>query len=63
MSTTFATHHHALAPNFLTQTDPTAVSGDVNSLVQYLLSIDEDTPPVTIPDPGASGGALCPATF
>jgi YVTN family beta-propeller protein len=62
-SSTFAVHTHALAPNFLTETDPTVVKSKVDSLVQYLLSIEEDTPYLTIPDPGASGGALCPATF
>ena len=62
-SSTFAVHTHALAPNFLTDTDPAVVKSKVNSLVQYLLSIDEDTPYATIPAPGASGGSLCPATF
>jgi mono/diheme cytochrome c family protein len=62
-SSTFAVHTHALAPNFLTDTDPAVVKSKVNSLVQYLLSIDEDTPYVTIPDPGASGGSLCPSKF
>jgi len=31
--------------------------------VSDLLSIDEDTAYVTIPEPGAAGGALCPNTF
>ncbi|MET0594612.1 MAG: hypothetical protein ABW133_18070, partial [Polyangiaceae bacterium] len=62
-SQTFAVHTHALAPNFLTETDPNVVKAKVGSLVQYLLSIDEDTPYVGIPDPGASGGSLCPNTF
>jgi mono/diheme cytochrome c family protein len=60
---TFSVHTHALAPNFLSQTDPAAVAYDVGNLVQYLLSIDEDKPYLTIPDPGAAGGALCPASF
>jgi mono/diheme cytochrome c family protein len=60
---TFAVHTHALAPNFLSQTDPSAVAYDVGNLVQYLLSIDEDTPYLTIPEPGAAGGSLCPTTF
>jgi cytochrome c peroxidase len=62
-ASTFAVHTHALAPNFLTDTDPNVVKAKVNSLVQYLLSIDEDTPYITIPDPGAAGGSLCPASF
>jgi YVTN family beta-propeller protein len=62
-ASTFAVHTHALAPNFLTETDPAVVKAKVNSLVQYLLSIDEDTPYIAIPDPGAAGGSLCPATF
>jgi hypothetical protein len=52
-----------LAPNFLTDADPTVVKAKVNSLVQYLLSIDEDTPYPAIPAPGAAGGSLCPASF
>ena len=63
LASTFAVHTHALAPNFLTETDPNVVKAKVDSLVQYLLSIDEDTPYVAIPDPGAAGGSLCPASF
>ena len=60
---TFGAHTHALAPNFLTDTDPAVVKSKISSLAQYLLSIDEDTAYVTIPEPGAAGGALCPNTF
>ena len=63
LASTFAVHTHALAPNFLTETDPNVVKAKVDSLVQYLLSIDEDTPYVAIPEPGAAGGSLCPASF
>ena len=63
LASTFAVHTHALAPNFLTDTDPALVKAKVNSLVQYLLSIDEDTPYAAIPNPGAAGGSLCPASF
>jgi hypothetical protein len=59
----FGKHHQALAPNFLLESDPNVVDNQVDELVQYLLSIDEDTPYATIPDPGASGGSLCPTTF
>jgi hypothetical protein len=62
-SPTFATHYDALAPNFLSESDPAAVADKVSNLVQFLLSIDEDTEVVTIPEPGPSGGSLCPASF
>ncbi len=61
--TTFSEHYRALAPNFLAENDPAYVKSEVSDLVQYLLSIDEDTPPIAIPAPGASGGSLCPSTF
>lgn len=61
---TFQKHHRALAPNFLQETDPALVQGQIDELVQYLLSIDEDKPTVDLPKvAGASGGALCPETF
>jgi YVTN family beta-propeller protein len=60
---TFSTHHQALAPNFLLESDPKAVERQVDALVQYLLSIDEDTPTQALPTPGAQGGALCPDSF
>jgi hypothetical protein len=63
LSPTFSVHTRALAPNFLTETDPAVVKAKVNSLVQYLLSIDEDTPYPAIPEAGPQGGSLCPATF
>ncbi len=60
---TFAQHSRALSPNFLAESDPAYVKGEVADLVSYLLSIDEDTPPVGVPDAGPSGGLLCPKTF
>ena len=63
LASTFAVHTHALAPNFLTETDPAVVKAKVDSLVQYLLSIDEDAAYPAIPEPGAAGGSLCPASF
>jgi DNA-binding beta-propeller fold protein YncE len=63
-SSTFETHFRALAPNLLTETDPSEVEKNIAALVQYLLSIDEDA---TYPEgpayPGAGGGSLCPTTF
>jgi len=60
---TFSTHHQALAPNFLLESDPKDVERQVDALVQYLLSIDEDKAPQASPSPGAKGGALCPESF
>lgn len=59
----FQEHARALAPNFLRENDPRQVDQQIADLVQYLLSIDEDTKPVAIPAAGASGGLLCPTTF
>jgi YVTN family beta-propeller protein len=59
----FAKHHQALAPNFLLESDPKVVDNQVDELVQYLLSIDEDKPTLGLPSPGAKGGALCPESF
>ena len=60
---TFAEHHSALAPNFLTETDPAERSQRIEALVQYLLSIDEHTAYPALPETGAAGGSLCPQTF
>lgn len=62
-SETFAVHTRALAPNFLTESDPVVVAQNVDYLVQYLLSIDEDSQYPRIPDPGPAGGSLCPEVF
>ena len=60
-SVTFKDHYQALAPNFLTETDPVARAKIVEALVQYLLSIDSTTATVAIPAPGATGGDFCAA--
>jgi mono/diheme cytochrome c family protein len=62
-SETFAVHARALAPNFLTESDPYIVQQNVDYLVQYLLSIDEDSQYPSIPEPGPAGGSLCPEVF
>jgi len=58
-SSTFVAHHQSLAPNFLTDSDPTVLATKVNDLVSFLLSIDESTSPVTLPAVGAQGGDFC----
>jgi hypothetical protein len=63
LASTFETHHRALAPNFLAETDPYVVQQQVDDLVQFLLSIDETTEYPAIPTPGAGGGQLCPTSF
>jgi hypothetical protein len=62
-SSTFQTHFRALAPNLLTESDSAVVEQNIDALVQYLLSIDEDAKFPALPDPGAAGGSLCPKTF
>ncbi|HEX5658174.1 MAG TPA: hypothetical protein VFX59_13310 [Polyangiales bacterium] len=60
----FEAHSKALAPNLFTQTNAAEVEGKRDALVQYLLSIDEDTAVVELPKvPGAAGGSLCPDNF
>ena len=58
-STTFAAHYQALAPNFLADADPAVRAQKVDQLVQYLLSIDEGTATLGIPNAGAGGGNFC----
>lgn len=58
-ASTFATHHHALAPNFLTDSDPNVVKTKVDQLVAFLLSIDESSTTVAIPAFGSGGGSFC----
>ncbi len=55
----FSTHYNALAPNFLTDTDPAAVQAKIGEIVAYLTSIDGDTTPIDAPALGASGGDFC----
>jgi hypothetical protein len=56
---TFETHYAALAPNFLAYDDQAERDSRVSELVQFMLSIDEDTQYVDIPEPGSQGGSLC----
>lgn len=62
-SNTFAPHHQALAANFLTESDVNARNDQVAALVQYLLSIDEQSAFPGLPGTGATGGSLCPQSF
>jgi hypothetical protein len=62
-SETFAQHHQALSANFLTETQASEREQQISALVQYLLSIDEDTAYPGLPGIGASGGSLCPQSF
>jgi hypothetical protein len=62
-SNAFASHHQALSANFLTESDPSARNDQVAALVQYLLSIDEQTAYPGLPGTGSTGGSLCPPTF
>ena len=58
-ASTFATHHHALAPNFLTDSDPAALKTKIDNLIAFLLSVDETSTAVAIPTFGAAGGNFC----
>lgn len=56
----FAPHMRTIAANMLTDSDDGARKAKVDALVQYLLSIDADQAPTTIPVPaGAQGGDFC----
>jgi YVTN family beta-propeller protein len=59
LGSTFQSHHQALAPNCLTDTDPVVLQGKVDALVAYLLSIDGSTQVTPIPALGSAGGAFC----
>ena len=48
---------------FLTETDPYIVEENIDALVHYVLSIDEDSAYPAIPAPGPQGGSLCPDVF
>jgi hypothetical protein len=56
----FKAHFNALSPNFLAESDPAVVKQNVQALVHYLLSIDEDA---EYSDYSDQGGSLCPTTF
>jgi hypothetical protein len=61
LSPTFQAHYAALAPaGFLDAADP-ARADKVADLVQFILSIDGDTPPIPIPALGPTGGVFCAA--
>ncbi|MDF2696051.1 MAG: hypothetical protein K0S65_4434, partial [Labilithrix sp.] len=60
LSETFAAHNGALTPGFLGNGDPQAAIKREN-LIQFLLSIDEDTTPIPVPPVGAEGGDFCSA--
>ena len=53
-----AAHHGALSAGLLAATDSDAATKRA-ALIQYLLSIDEDTAVVEVPALGASGGSFC----
>jgi DNA-binding beta-propeller fold protein YncE len=59
-SPTFATHYQALSSNFLPAADA-GRADKVAALIQYLLSIDNDTPTIAVPALGATGGSFCAA--
>ncbi|MET0285644.1 MAG: hypothetical protein ABW352_14290, partial [Polyangiales bacterium] len=60
----FEAHSRALAPNLFTQTNASELEAKRDALIQYLLSIDEDSTVVDLPKvPGAQGGSLCPDNF
>jgi hypothetical protein len=60
LSEDFAAHHQALETGFLSADDP-ARDEHVADLVQFILSIDEDTEAFAVPELGPSGGVLCQA--
>jgi YVTN family beta-propeller protein len=62
-SQAFAPHHQALSANFLTESSADARDQQVSALVQYLLSVDEQTAFPGLPATGATGGSLCPESF
>jgi mono/diheme cytochrome c family protein len=59
-SPTFQAHHQALSAGFLDAADPMRAD-KVASLIQFVLSIDGDTPPMAIPALGPTGGTFCAA--
>lgn len=60
-SSTFNVHAQSLSANFLADADATVRATKVDQLVQFLLSIDQDTATVALPSVGASGGSFCAA--
>ena len=54
----FAGHFRAINPAFLAASDPQRAE-KVSQLIQFVLSIDNDTPTIAIPPLGPQGGVLC----
>ncbi len=54
----FKDHHQAFSSTFLDAADPQRAD-KVRALVEFVLSIDEDTAPIAIPALGPNGGELC----
>lgn len=54
----FAGHFRAINPAFLAASDPQRAE-KVSQLVQFILSIDNDTPTIATPPLGPQGGVLC----
>ena len=50
------THARALAPNFLTELN---TDDAIDAMIQFLLSIDEDSTTIATPSLGPKGGVLC----
>ena len=59
LSTTFADHYASINTAFLG--DAATAAAKREALVQYLLSIDQDTAPIALPALGAEGGDFCAA--
>ncbi|MGO8996570.1 MAG: YncE family protein [Polyangiaceae bacterium] len=55
----FSTHYNALAPNFLTQTNPADVQTAISQMVAFLTSIDGTTVALDAPAVSAAGGDFC----
>merc|ERR1711916_356027 len=58
-SETFSDHFRALSANLFTESDADVRAANVNALIFYLMSIDEDENTFTIPNAGAEGGQIC----
>jgi hypothetical protein len=58
LGSTFATHRQALKAGFLEDATPDRAA-KVAALVEFILSIDEDTTPIAEPTLGPNGGSFC----
>jgi DNA-binding beta-propeller fold protein YncE len=58
LATPFEAHLQALKAGFLGAAEPDRAA-KIAQLVQYILAIDEDTPPIAEPTVGANGGWFC----